>query len=306
MEPDPDNGGGLLMGIQGVGGFAPTGGDYGVEFGEQPAGGTAQDGGASSATGAVRGGSTSGATGEIGASLLEARLAGASDGRDVDLPFGGALHVTSSGEVLYEPPEGMETEGLERQGFTWAGETGFMALPARTGRASRAAGDFPLPFDGELHVLNDGEVLYEPPEGADTTALEQQGFRWAGETGYLSLPGAAADGEPSPGAYRLPGGGTLAVGEDGAMRYEPADPDMAQALEMQGFTPAGETGGYALPRKSGPEAAQPGYYQIGGGGGLQVLPTGEVLVDAPDAASANQLEAMGFQWAGETGYLSLP
>jgi hypothetical protein len=222
-----------------------------------------------------------------------------------ELPFGGTLNVTSSGEVLYEPPADMPTDGLELQGFEWAGETGALSLPADDKREHRATGAYNLPGDnGTLHVLDGGEALWEPPDSADLGALEQADFTWAGETGYMYLPGGSASVDGKEGTHQLPGGGAFVVSGDSLM-YEPGDA-MTEGLERQGFAWAGETGALGLPKTSGPGMNRPGEYMIGGGARLHVLNTGEVLLEPPNYDTEAQLKELGFAWAGETGYMSLP
>ncbi len=103
------------------------------------------------------------------------------------LPGGGKLQLREDGEALLDPGP-LDPEGLENQGFTWAGESDLLALPKMPGAESRLPGEYPLPGGTALFVHITGEVLLDPRQH-DTAALEARGFSWAGESGLLNFPG---------------------------------------------------------------------------------------------------------------------
>ncbi|MHC4390255.1 MAG: hypothetical protein ACYTFT_02455 [Planctomycetota bacterium] len=212
---------------------------------------------------------------------------------DFELPWGGALNVGASGDILVRLPDEASSDPFERHGMSYAGESGMLQLPKLSGPEHREAGNYQIPFGGSLQVHGDGMVAFEPNEGE--AELEAAGWTWVGETGALAPPG--------PGSFELPGGGTLHVRGDGEMLLEP--PENSDGLEMQGFTWAGETGYMSFPKKSGLEHTAPGAYPLYGGAMLHVA-DGEAMLEPPNYDGTDQLEDAGFTWAGETGFLSLP
>lgn len=184
------------------------------------------------------------------------------DGRAVpgeyELPSGGALQVRDDGAIWYSPdslPSGsydLAFELLEKQGFRNVGETGCLEPPAGPlqGHAQEwASGTFALPGGMHMH-LEKGTLMIDPGQH-DAEGLEKQGFTWQGESGMLSPP--QANNAFVAGTYQLPGGGSLFVGKDNDVMYDPSglpSGDYMRAfadLSKLGFREAGESGMLALP-----------------------------------------------------------
>jgi len=215
------------------------------------------------------------------------------------LPSGGNLMVMDDGMMLYEPASDMETLALEQQGFEWAGETGAMSFPKKSGPETLLSGSYQLPDGNALYIHNDGSFMFEPGDYDNVGGLEAQGFRWAGETGMLEPP-------EGPGTYELPNGASLMVRENGEMLIGPGGDMDTMALEHQGFSWAGESGMLSFPQKSGPETRASGSYQLPGGDSLYIHTDGSFMFEPGNYDNVSGLEAQGLQWAGESGMLELP
>jgi hypothetical protein len=222
-----------------------------------------------------------------------------------ELPMGGALHVMTNGEVLYEADPDAPSDPLTNAGFTYAGETGYLSLPTKEGLAHLKPGDYDLPDGSQLWVMEvwDNQVMFQPNDYNEESMLLNQGFRWAGETGAMSIPGGK---NPTPGTFDLPGGASLMVKDSGEVLYQPNGDWHADSLDIQDFRSAGETGYRSLPKQHGPEHLEPGRFPIHGGGALHVTESGEVLLELPEGADPASLTDKGFAWAGDSGYLRLP
>lgn len=171
-----------------------------------------------------------------------------------DLPGGGQLYVGKGNDLMFDPSNlplyEASIEGLERQGFELAGETGMLTFPRGPDAAwpMWKAGAWDIGADASL-FLRAHDVMIEPGGRAD--GLEAQGFTWQGESRMLSPP-KGADGAYVPGEYALPGGGRLWVGRGNDVMLDPSNMAggyrRADALAQDGFRWAGDSGLLSLPK----------------------------------------------------------
>ena len=106
-------------------------------------------------------------------------------------------------------------------------------------------GEHRFPWGGGVYVHSDGEVLYMPSSNEAGNTLEQIGFEWYGESGYLALPKDSGGGLID-GTYALPSGGALIV-VGGEVLVELPSYDHETSMETGGFSWAGESGYMGLP-----------------------------------------------------------
>lgn len=91
-----------------------------------------------------------------------------------ELPGGATLHIFDGMEPMVDPGD-TPADGLESQGLSWAGETGYLSLP-KSAEAHAAAGQYPLPGGFSLLARDGGDVFLDPGAN-DAAPLIAQGFK---------------------------------------------------------------------------------------------------------------------------------